>query len=144
MNYNGHRMEIEKIKSRVLAAFVRANPGIVGCVRFKYRKLELSLVGKWSREEQEWSEGMSPEKVKGSPRQLFLSERHATLLVVVGGGGGGGGCVYFQLIMQLKHYSPHDQAMTLKITMYKICNRKLVLRSESSQTYQMAILRESF
>ena len=84
-------MEIEKIKSRVLAAFVRANPGIVGCVRFKYRKLELSLVGKWSREEQEWSEGMSPEKVKGSPRQLFLSERHATLLVVGGGGGGGGG-----------------------------------------------------
>ena len=81
-------MEIEKIKSRVLAAFVRANPGIVGCVRFKYRKLELSLVGKWSREEQEWSEGMSPEKVKGSPRQLFLSERHATLLVVGGGGGG--------------------------------------------------------
>ena len=80
-------MEIEKIKSRVLAAFVRANPGIVGCVRFKYRKLELSLVGKWSREEQEWSEGMSPEKVKGSPRQLFLSERHATLLVVGGGGG---------------------------------------------------------
>ena len=91
MNYNGHRMEIEKIKSRVLAAFVRANPGIVGCVRFKYRKLELSLVGKWSREEQEWSEGMSPEKVKGSPRQLFLSERHATLLVVGGGGGGGVG-----------------------------------------------------
>ena len=87
MNYNGHRMEIEKIKSRVLAAFVRANPGIVGCVRFKYRKLELSLVGNWSREEQEWSEGMSPEKVKGSPRQLFLSERHATLLVVGGGGG---------------------------------------------------------
>lgn len=86
MNYNGHRMEIENIKSRVLAAFVRANPGIVGCVRFKYRKLELSLVGKWSREEQEWSEGMSPEKVKGSPRQLFLSERHATLLVVGGGG----------------------------------------------------------
>ena len=81
-------MEIEKIKSRVLAAFVRANPGIVGCVRFKYRTLELSLVGKWSREEQEWSEGMSPEKVKGSPRQLFLSERHATLLVVGGGGGG--------------------------------------------------------
>ena len=31
---------------------------------------------------------MSPEKVKGSPRQLFLSERHATLLVVGGGGGG--------------------------------------------------------
>ena len=91
MNYNGHRMEIEKIKSRVLAAFVRANPGIVGCVRFKYRKLELSLVGKWSREEQEWREGMSPEKVKGSPRQLFLSERHATLLVV--GGGGGERCV---------------------------------------------------
>ena len=91
MNYNGHRMEIEKIKSRVLAAFVRANPGIVGFVRFKYRKLELSLVGKWSREEQEWSEGMSPEKVKGSPRQLFLSERHATLLVVGGGGGGGVG-----------------------------------------------------
>ena len=90
MNYNGHRMEIEKIKSRVLAAFVRANPGIVGCVRFKYRKLELSLVGKWPREEQEWSEGMSPEKVKGSPRQLFLSERHATLLVV---GGGGERCV---------------------------------------------------
>ena len=89
MNYNGHRMEIEKIKSRVLAAFVRANPGIVGCVRFKYRKLELSLVGKWSREEQEWSEGMSPEKVTGSPRQLFLSERHATLLVV----GGGERCV---------------------------------------------------
>ena len=88
MNYNGHRMEIEKIKSRVLAAFVRANPGIVGCVWFKYRKLELSLVGNWSREEQEWSEGMSPEKVKGSPRQLFLSERHATLLVVGGGGGG--------------------------------------------------------
>ena len=88
MNYNGHRMEIEKIKSRVLAAFVRANPGIVGCVRFKYRKFELSLVGKWSREEQEWSEGMSREKVKGSPRQLFLSERHATLLVVGGGGGG--------------------------------------------------------
>ena len=83
-------MEIAKIKSRVLAAFVRANPGIVGCVRFKYRKLELSLVGKWSREEQEWSERMSPEKVKGSPRQLFLSERHATLLVVGGGGGGGG------------------------------------------------------
>ena len=79
-------MEIENIKSRVLAAFVRANPGIVGCVRFKYRKLELSLVGNWSREEQEWSEGMSPEKVKGSPRQLFLSERHATLLVVGGGG----------------------------------------------------------
>lgn len=78
MNYNGHRMEIEKIKSRVLGAFVRANPGIVGCVWFKYRKLELSLVGEWSREEQEWSEGMSPEKVKGSPRQLFLSERHAT------------------------------------------------------------------
>ena len=87
MNYNGHRMEIEKIKSRVLATFVRANPGIVGCVRFKYRKLELSLVGKWSREEQEWSEGMSSEKVKGSPRQLFLSERHATLLVVGGGWG---------------------------------------------------------
>ena len=90
MNYNGHRMEIERIKSRVLAAFVRANPGIVGCVRFKYRKLELSLVGKWSREEQEWSEGMSPEKVKGSPRHLFLSERPATLLVV---GGGGERCV---------------------------------------------------
>ena len=47
-------------------------------------------MGKWSREEQEWSEGMSPEKVKGSPRQLFLSERHATLL---GGGGGGGGAL---------------------------------------------------
>ena len=45
-------------------------------------------MGKWSREEQEWSEGMSPEKVKGSPRQLFLSERHATLLVVGGEGGG--------------------------------------------------------
>ena len=44
-------------------------------------------MGKWSREEQEWSEGMSPEKVKGSPRQLFLSERHATLLGVGGGGG---------------------------------------------------------
>ena len=45
-------------------------------------------MGKWSREEQEWSEGMSPEKVKGSPRQLFLSERHATLLVFLGGVGG--------------------------------------------------------
>ena len=31
--------------------------------------------------------GMSPEKVKGSPRQWFLSARHATLLAVGGGGG---------------------------------------------------------
>ena len=66
MNHIGHRMEIEKMTFRALAAFVRA--GIVGCVWFKYRKLGLSLVGKWSSQEQEWSKGRRPEKVKGSTR----------------------------------------------------------------------------
>lgn len=75
------------MKSRALAAFVRANPGIVGCVWFKYRNLELSLVGKWSRQEQEWSRGNEPRKSEGVSQAVVFVRTSRNAPCCWGGGG---------------------------------------------------------